>query len=257
MSLSVDDLLKELDDLPGKGQGALRMSASAAHHHGRSGSTPPPVQPLNSRVSVPVPPRGSAGGSSQSLNSQPGHGRTRSVSGTTSKKDDLDNLLGELDFGGTPYNSMNGRQGASALGTVTAAAAKLSSTTSTGTPPPPSRGSSVIASKQKCTGVFTGGTSFPRGRMGAVGALTCCDALRCTKCDFRVEQFNNREWHADVDYLFFRNNFPNEEKLAPKMRSRQGSVAYCCQCSWLNSTEQAKLDFSSELRWVCAGHLMP
>ncbi|KXZ42078.1 hypothetical protein GPECTOR_209g406 [Gonium pectorale] len=177
--------------------------------------------------------------------------QSRVFSASQRKKDDLETLLSDLDFGGTPNNSMNGRNNPSVLAAAAAAVQKLAGEQ----PPVPSRKSSTIGSKQKCTGVFVAGTALPRGRMAAVGALTCCDALRCTKCDFRVEQFDNFDWDDDVDYLFFRNNFPTEEKLADKLRKRPGAVAYCCQCSWLSAMEQTKLDFSSEVRWVCAGHL--
>ncbi|PNH01511.1 Protein C8orf37 [Tetrabaena socialis] len=241
MSLSVDDLLKEFDDLPGQGpasasQRQSRPAAAAAPHHGRSGSTPPAAaQHQPPRASEPA-----------STSSQP-HGRTRSVTG--GKRDDLEALLSDLDFGGTPYNSMNGRNNPHA-NAAAQAATKLSGGGGT-----LSKSPSTISSKQKCTGVFVGGSGFPRGRMGAVGSLTCCDALRCTKCDFRVEHFQNRDWDDEVDYLFFRNNFPTEAKLAPKLRPRAGSVAYCCQCSWLSAVTETKLDFASETRWVCAGHL--
>ncbi|GIL46118.1 hypothetical protein Vafri_3173 [Volvox africanus] len=234
MSLSVDDLLKEFDDLPGGSRGAghvVRPTLSAQ----------PPPRTSMSAISQPQNTRSSTPASTSQADVTAG---SRSVS--KGKKDDLEALLSDLDFGGTPYNSMNGRNNPRAVAAAEAAVQKLVS---------PSRNSSVIGSKQKCTGVFIGGTRFARGRMGAVGSLTCCDALRCTKCDFRVEQFNNRDWTDDVDYLFFRNNFPTEAKLAAKMRSRSGSVAYCCQCSWLSTVEQTKLDFSSDVRWVCAGHL--
>ena len=102
--------------------------------------------------------------------------------------------------------------------------------------------------------VFVGGMQFGRGRMGAVGQLVCCDSLRCTKCDFKVEQFKDRDWESDVDYLFFRNNFPTQAKLAPKLLRRPNAIAYCCQCSWLTGDTERKLDFASEVRWVCAGH---
>ncbi|GLC34139.1 hypothetical protein PLESTB_000841600 [Pleodorina starrii] len=236
MSLSVDDLLKEFDDLPGGSKGGVGRGVRAAPpaEPVRRESTPAHGQPQNTRSSTPA----STSQASTAVGS-------RCIAG--GKKDELEALLSDLDFGGTPYNSMNGRNNPRAVAAAEAAVQKLSAA--------PSRKPSVIGSKQKCTGVFIGGTSFARGRMGAVGTLTCCDALRCTKCDFRVEQFNNRDWNDDVDYLFFRNNFPAEDKLAAKMRSRQGSMAYCCQCSWLSTIEQSKLDFSSEVRWVCAGHL--
>ncbi|KAG2497369.1 hypothetical protein HYH03_004527 [Edaphochlamys debaryana] len=250
MSFGVDDLLKELDDLPGQ-RGAGRVTAAAStggNPHHRSGSTPP----VSSHESIPNTPSSSKPAAQQ----YGSHSRTRSVSGTTPKpKDELEALLSDFDFGGTPTSTStaaaNGRPAAkSEVQTSRAAPGSGGGAASMLT-----KHSSNIASKQKCTGVFLGGTSYGRGRMGAVGNLICCDALRCTKCDFRVEWFHNREWDGDVDYLFFRNNFPTESKLAPKMRSRPGCVAYCCQCSWLSVVDQTKLDFSSELRWVCAGHL--
>ncbi len=240
----LDDLLKELDDLPSGHKANAKTQQVTQHQHGRSGSTghlaPRPTAVSNSTAQITT---------SQTSHS---HGRSASVSGEprqAKKKDDLEALLSELDFGGTPNNSITGRPGVSTSSALNAAAQKLSQ------PPGMSKTSSQIGSKQKCTGVFVGGTAFPRGRQGAVGGLTMCDALRCTKCDFRVEQFSNKEWDSDVDYLFFRNNFPTESKLAPKMRQRPGSVAYCCQCSWLSAKAESKVDFASEVRWVCAGHL--
>lgn len=32
--------------------------------------------------------------------------------------------------------------------------------------------------------------------------------------------------------MFFRNNVPNTEKLSVKLLDQNGSVAYCCQCTW-------------------------
>ncbi|GFR42587.1 hypothetical protein Agub_g3514 [Astrephomene gubernaculifera] len=240
MSLNVDDLLKELDDLPGGQAGRAGRTAGPAQPP-RSTSNPIPGQPSSSRVSTPA-------STSQPSAATTSNGRGLSFAGA-GKKDDLESLLSDLDFGGTPYNSMNGRNNSNANAAAAAAVQRLSGGST------PARTSSVLGAKQKCTGVFVGGTRFPRGRMAAVGSLTCCDALRCTKCDFRVEQFENRDWDEDVDYLFFRNNFPTEEKLSPKMRPRPGTVAYCCQCSWLSADEQSKLDFSSEVRWICAGHV--
>jgi len=112
----------------------------------------------------------------------------------------------------------------------------------------------------KCTGVFLGGTKVQRGRNGTtIGVLMCCDAMRCTKCDFRVISFDNVCWEPDVDYLFFRNNYPTETKLAPKLRHSATSCAYCCQCSWHTATggepDVHRVDaYAGELRWVCSGH---
>lgn len=78
----------------------------------------------------------------------------------------------------------------------------------------------------KCAGLFLGGASILRGRNGsAIGAVLCCDAVRCTKCDFRVITFDNQAWDAGVDYLFFRNNYPTHEKLAPRLHRQVMSGA--------------------------------
>ena len=49
-----------------------------------------------------------------------------------------------------------------------------------------------------------------------------CDRLRCTSCDFRVEHFDDYEWHGSVDYLFFRNNMPDFKKISTKLRRKAG-----------------------------------
>jgi hypothetical protein len=166
MSLSVDDLLKEFDDLPGGSKGAGRgVRAAAPAQPVQRDSLPTPSRPQTTRTSTPA---------STSQTSAPVGNRSTS----SGKKDDLEALLSDLDFGGTPYNSMNGRNNPRAAAAAEAAVQKLSIA---------SRTSSVISSKQKCTGIFIGGTSFARGRMGAVGTLTCCDALRCTKAGGRPD----------------------------------------------------------------------
>jgi hypothetical protein len=83
---------------------------------------------------------------------------------------------------------------------------------------------------------------------------SACDRLRCLQCNFEVSltlsipylpfshhlivcchqilQFQDHEWDSQVDYMFFRNNVPNVEKLSVRLLSSQGTVAYCCQCTW-------------------------
>jgi len=56
--------------------------------------------------------------------------------------------------------------------------------------------------------------------------------LRCTSCDFRVMRFSDAEWQSDVDYMFLRNFMPNEAKLRPKLKAKNGYAAFACQCSW-------------------------
>lgn len=80
-----------------------------------------------------------------------------------------------------------------------------------------------------------------------------------------------------VDYMFFRNNFPNVQKLATQLlRDTDNSApgtAYCCQCSWLTAgKEEIELGTGSRFgesvkyngsangsltslpQWVCGGH---
>jgi hypothetical protein len=49
----------------------------------------------------------------------------------------------------------------------------------------------------------------------------------------QVLQFADQAWdNGVVDYMFFRNNVPNVEKLAVNMVHTPGTCAYCCQCTW-------------------------
>ncbi|XP_064410492.1 cilia- and flagella-associated protein 418 isoform X2 [Latimeria chalumnae] len=81
-----------------------------------------------------------------------------------------------------------------------------------------------------------------------------CDQLRCTACDFRVATFDEYEWDKSCDYLFFRNNMPNFNKLKGKMNRRIGTRAYACQCNWRSIKELTALGTNQELRWVCGKH---
>ena len=49
-----------------------------------------------------------------------------------------------------------------------------------------------------------------------------CDKLRCTSCDFNVVILNEYEWQGDCDYLFFRNNIPDFDKLKCKLKRKRG-----------------------------------
>jgi hypothetical protein len=49
-----------------------------------------------------------------------------------------------------------------------------------------------------------------------------CDKLRCTGCDFRLLFFDDYNWTSKVDYLFFRNNMPDEKKLKKQLTRKKG-----------------------------------
>ncbi len=121
-----------------------------------------------------------------------------------------------------------------------------------------SMGGGGPVSSFKCMGLFLGGAGARRGRNGAdIGVVRCCDALRCTKCDFKVIAFQQQGWRAGAEYLFFRNNYPTEAKLAPMLEPQPRACAYCCQCSWRTATgsEGERVDsYASDLRWICGGH---
>ena len=57
---------------------------------------------------------------------------------------------------------------------------------------------------------------------------------RCSKCDFRVLQFEDSTWDSTADYMFFRNYFPDCAKLLTKLKPINGMSALACQCSWAN-----------------------
>ncbi len=73
------------------------------------------------------------------------------------------------------------------------------------------------------------------------------DQLLCLKCMCEVVRFADFQWADDVDYMFFRNYWPEPERLLPKMIARKGCAAYCCQCSW--KTVDAVTVLPAELRW--------
>lgn len=62
------------------------------------------------------------------------------------------------------------------------------------------------------------------------------------------------KWKADVDYMFFRNNFPDRHRLSAMLEDARGSAAYCCQCTWTSTTSPRTISIGSELdKWVCGG----
>ncbi|KAM9852459.1 cilia- and flagella-associated protein 418 [Aulostomus maculatus] len=113
--------------------------------------------------------------------------------------------------------------------------------------------SSSQAGGRKCCPVFLGGSAITNG-VGTAASRRSCDQLRCTSCDFRVLTFDDREWDSSCDYLFFRNNMPDRQRLGAKLRRRGGVRAYACQCSWFSSSDAMDLRERPQLRWVCGKH---
>ncbi|XP_066540246.1 cilia- and flagella-associated protein 418 [Hoplias malabaricus] len=113
--------------------------------------------------------------------------------------------------------------------------------------------SSPQKGSKKCGPVFLGGSSIPVG-VGTSVTQRACDQLRCTSCDFRVAMFDDHEWDSSCDYLFFRNNMPDRNKLRAKLKRRQGARAYACQCSWHSAITLSELRHTPQLKWVCGQH---
>lgn len=110
------------------------------------------------------------------------------------------------------------------------------------------------SSRKRCVKVFLAGSKFPKG-LCCGSEERACDRLRCTSCDFSVVILNDYEWQVDCDYLFFRNNIPDFEKLKSKLTRKRGCCAYACQCSWRSITQLTELWSSDpQLKWVCGKH---
>lgn len=78
--------------------------------------------------------------------------------------------------------------------------------------------------------------------------------FQCTACDFQVMRIDGFIWSTAVDYMFFRNNYPNVKKLRSQMVARRDCCAYCCQCSWKSAECAAPLaDVAEGLRWRTVG----
>lgn len=110
------------------------------------------------------------------------------------------------------------------------------------------------SSRKKCVKVFLGGSKFAKG-LSTGSEERVCDKLRCTSCDFNVVILNDYEWHEDCDYLFFRNNIPDFDKLKSKLSRKRGCCAYACQCSWRSIVQLTELwSGDPHLKWVCGKH---
>lgn len=81
------------------------------------------------------------------------------------------------------------------------------------------------------------------------------DGFHCTGCDFQILCIQDHAWTSDVDYMFFRNNYPTLERLQKKLEFSRRSCAYCCQCSWRSADSAVDLaDVADGLRWRCINY---
>nr|CCA14330.1 sporangia induced hypothetical protein [Albugo laibachii Nc14] len=109
---------------------------------------------------------------------------------------------------------------------------------------------------KKCARVTLGGSRMKRGHSSAFMTSCVCSNLRCIDCDFTVIQFQDRIWNKSADYMFFRENMPNERKLQAKLDEIFGFTAYACQCKWTSAgSEPVSIENNGTMaRWTCAGH---
>eukprot|EP00050_Salpingoeca_kvevrii_P003324 m.221710 g.221710 ORF g.221710 m.221710 type:complete len:169 (+) comp10811_c1_seq4:319-825(+) len=119
---------------------------------------------------------------------------------------------------------------------------------------PRTKRASRAADGAKCFKVIVGGTDLPLGRNNGIDKEQGCDKLRCTACDFKVCIFDDYRWSDECQYLFFRNNIPDFDKLKPMLHNAPGTRAYACQCSWMSVDDQTELQYTESLKWVCGKH---
>jgi hypothetical protein len=109
---------------------------------------------------------------------------------------------------------------------------------------------------------------------GAPNGAKSCAALLCTACDQRVISIKHARWKdAVVEYMFFRNHYPDTDRMSTGVDRHPTSAAFACACSWqsvgvesigadtldLNNLreERSKQEGCSswaKLKWVCTGH---
>jgi len=114
---------------------------------------------------------------------------------------------------------------------------------------------------KRCVRVALAGSKYSRGWKSSAFSKAVCNQLRCLSCNFRVVGFEGFGWDTSADYMFFRNNMPNETKLRQKLVQNADAFAYCCQCSWKsveNRDEEVHLSAveSQGVQWSCSGHMV-
>jgi len=171
---------------------------------------------------------------------------------TSTHDSTLDSLLSDLN-NSLPPVSPHTKQEPHASSYTSMQSASLLQPPTTQYIPPSTKAASGGA---RCSRVVVSGSQTARGLKSSAFSKCACDRLRCLKCNFEAIQFSGQEWSSNVDYMFFRNNMPNREKLSPQLLQKSTSVAYCCQCSWISTEEEVVLSAGAMNRpqWVCAGH---
>uniref|UniRef100_A0A7S3CXR7 Cilia- and flagella-associated protein 418 n=1 Tax=Palpitomonas bilix TaxID=652834 RepID=A0A7S3CXR7_9EUKA len=72
----------------------------------------------------------------------------------------------------------------------------------------------------------------------------------CIACDLAVIKFNDVVWNGKSDYMFFRNNYPEEQKLKKMFVKKSGWNGHCCQCKWEAVADGSKPKNVTDFQWV-------
>eukprot|EP00949_MAST-11_sp_MAST-11-sp1_P005330 g5330.t1 len=103
--------------------------------------------------------------------------------------------------------------------------------------------SSAARGKSGRSQIILGGTECTLGPQSSMFRKVANDDLLCLKCMCRVVRFEDLRWKEDsVDYMFFRNYWPDPERLIDGMERARGSAAYCCQCSSISVTKVCTIE---------------
>lgn len=247
MDDDIDDLLNELD-MAGVGGGGSARTSTTAPKPTPAACARAETTPASRDPAPPAPPARKPKG--------PGAGN------------DLDDLLADLE------DAMGGAATATAAApaVVPSVFARASDVTRT----PKTTGGGCGAVKCAPAPMIASRATPPGGPASAFSDAMACDALRCVSCDFDVVSFDDAAWidqgesvsggrakvtgsshGSGVDYMFFRNRYPDDGKLREGMARRVGARAYCCQCTWrwLEEGKREKVDaMGGKMRWVCGGH---
>lgn len=113
----------------------------------------------------------------------------------------------------------------------------------------------IVILFDRCCRVVLSGSKSQRGLKVSSFSKVVCDSMRCMNCNFMVLCYSDAKWDGSADYMFFRNSVPSDEKLSNKLFPSDGSSAYCCQCSWIDTASDINIQSGvSQQQWMCIGH---
>ncbi|TMW62195.1 hypothetical protein Poli38472_009688 [Pythium oligandrum] len=171
------------------------------------------------------------------------------VKKSTSDIDDLLNMIDDDDEKPDARHAVHPHRGVTSTFNTKTSTSSTSSYASSSSPPQEFH----TGGTKKCSTLMLGGGDVKRGLNTAFASHNVCLNLRCNECDFTVVQFLGKKWASNADYMFFRENVPNESKLRARMEIDPESAAYACQCKWLSIDVCTRIDMC-RVKWSCAGH---